>query len=213
MGASAGFGTINIDWVAEGAAGSDGILMPHVEGADSLQEQPLEASADAFEEAWWRDGFAHDTQEVWFAASRTPRSQPPKSMSGWGHRVGVVYTHRMTGARGVIVGWDERTRAPRQWLNANIPGEPSWTDRIRRLYAPHYSVLEERRGPDGGIQFMQRYIVAQCREDDPEPCLQVDWPQTPLEEGHPDLHKYFESFEPDQGYTLQPWLRDLYPKG
>ena len=49
--------------------------------------------------------------------------------------VGAVYTHALTGARGVVVGWDERARAPREWLAANLPGKRSWADQMRRLCA------------------------------------------------------------------------------
>jgi len=50
-------------------------------------------------------------------------------------RVGAVYYHTLTGARGVVVGWDERARAPREWLAANLPGKRSWADQMRRLCA------------------------------------------------------------------------------
>ena len=49
--------------------------------------------------------------------------------------VGAVYKHELTGARGVVVGWDERARAPREWLAANLPGKRSWVDQMRRLCA------------------------------------------------------------------------------
>ena len=66
------FGTIHIDWVSEGALG-DGRATPHVGGlsAGSEGEEPAAPSADTYEEAWWRDDFAHDPPSVWFGAATT----------------------------------------------------------------------------------------------------------------------------------------------
>ena len=125
--------------------------------------------------------------------------------------VGAVYTHALTGARGVVVGWDERARAPREWLVANLPGKRSWADQMRRLYAPHYSVLEEIDKPDGSKRFMKRYIVALCREDDPAPCPRVATPAQPLH--HPDIAQYFGAFDPQRGYLPTAELAALYPDG
>ena len=214
--AVAQFGTIQIDWVAEGAASSNGvaIAMPRLVGLQAEQPpiaNPPQPNDDSYEEAWWRDGFAHDTPDVWFAASKEPRPSRPPSLVDLSHRVGTVYRHTLTGARGVIIGWDERTKAPRQWIAGNLPGERSWTDMLRRLYAPHYSVLEERRMDDGKLKFMQRYIVAHCREDYPEPCMRVESPAAPLQ--HPDTQKYFAGFDPERGYLPNAALSQLYPDG
>ena len=187
------FGTIRIDWVSEGALG-DGRATPHVGGlsAEVVGEEPAAPpapSADTYEEAWWRDDFAHDLPGVWFGAGREVRNKRPAEMVQHALHVGAVYTHTLTGARGVVVGWDERARAPREWLVANLPGKRSWADQMRRLcvappspgpppnpnpspaqappfcrYAPHYSVLEEIEKPDGSKHFMKRCAIAQCRE-------------------------------------------------
>ena len=211
------FGTIQIDW--SGEAGD--VAIPRVAGLDDegfessshdvVANDDGDPNEDRYEEAWWRDGFAHDSPEDWFAASRAPRAQRPPSLIAWSHSVGTVYKHKLTGAHGVIIGWDARTRAPREWLARNLPGERSWADRLRRLYSPHYSVLEERRKPDGTLQFMQRYIVAQCIEDDAEPCIQVESPPTTLE--HPDTSKYFAGFDPLRGYIPNAALAEVYPNG
>lgn len=213
--AVAQFGTIQIDWVAEGAANGVAIAMPHLVGLEAerptvADPTPPEPNGDAYEEAWWRDGFAHDTPDVWFAASKEPRPSRPPSLVDLSHRVGTVYRHTLTGARGVIIGWDERTKAPRQWIAGNLPGERSWTDMLRRLYAPHYSVLEERRQDNGKLKFMQRYIVAHCRED-AEPCMRVESPAAPLQ--HPDTQIYFAGFDPQRGYLPNAALAELYPDG
>ena len=136
------------------------------------------------------------------------RSRGPLGLRRWStsHTVWA----QCIGARGVIIGWDERTKAPRQWIAGNLPGERSWTDMLRRLYAPHYSVLEERRMDDGKLKFMQRYIVAHCRED-AEPCMRVESPAAPLQ--HPDTQKYFAGFDPERGYLPNAALEELYPDG
>ena len=76
------FGTIHIDWVSEGALG-DGRATPHIGGlsAGSEDEEPAAPSADTYEEAWWRDDFAHDPPSVWFGAATTQRGKRPASMA------------------------------------------------------------------------------------------------------------------------------------
>jgi hemimethylated DNA binding protein len=211
--ALAQFGTIQIEWDAKG--GSNGVVMePRVVGVDhdDADTEPVSQGPEAlYEEAWWRDGFAEDTRDTWFGASRLPRGPRPESLVDFDHRVGTVYRHTLTGSRGVIVGWDARTRAPRQWLDVNIPRERSWADRLRRLHAPHYSVLEERTAADGTTDYMQRYVVALCREEDPNPCLEVESPPSPLT--HPDVYKFFDRFDSQQGYVPNASLRRLYPHG
>ena len=64
---------------------------------------------------------------------------------------------------------------------------------------------------DGKLKFMQRYIVAHCREDDPEPCMRVESPATPLQ--HPDTQLYFDGFDPERGYLPNAALEELYPDG
>ena len=132
-----------------------------------------------------------------------------------GHHVGVVYEHTQTGALGVIVGWDARTRAPREWLSTALPGHRSWAERLRRLHAPHYSVLEQLRNADGSMHFQQRYIVAHCTENgaDGPSCLRL------FEEGsipqlkHPDLKRYFHAFSASVGYVPHPAWDKRYPHG
>ena len=108
------------------------------------------------------------TPDVWFAASKGAAALSASRRWSTSRTVwAAVFTEgtRSPALARVIIGWDERTKAPRQWIAGNLPGERSWTDMLRRLYAPHYSVLEERRQDDGKLKFMQRYIVAHCRED------------------------------------------------
>ena len=216
--------SITIDWTVDSATG---ISTPSLRGSEIAGEEKSDdvvPTGDDYEHEWWAGGFAEDTEKEWFAASRVPRGERPQSMVRLGHQIGTVYRHSLTGAFGVIVGWDARTRAPRSWLPQNLPGERSWADRIRRLHAPHYSVLEEMATRDGGRRYQQRYIVAFCREEGEaaDPCLEVMRPvKAPT---HPDIPKYFDSFRKDSygfptedgeaaSFRPHPWLRTLYPHG
>ena len=74
--------------------------------------------------------FAQDTEAEWFAGSTAPRTVRPPGMR---FRVGDIYFHAQTGTCGVVLGWDDRRRAPFQGWGRLLP---------ERLYAVHYSVLE-----------------------------------------------------------------------
>ena len=191
----------SIQWSADGT--------PHIMGADAERG----SEEDSWEDAWWGDGFAEDGPEQWFAASREPRGARPVSMQDLNHRVGTVYTHTMSGATGVIIGWDPRTRAPKEWLGPNLPGHRSWSERLRRLYAPHYSVLEEIDDGKGNVRLMQRYIVAHCTEEGETgpPCLRIERSRRSR---HPDVDKYFSGYDVDAGvYLPNDELARLYPHG
>ena len=203
--------SVTIDWTLDG--------IPHVHAADAAAAEAdaegaaAEPDADSFEDAWWRGGFAEDSATEWFAASREPRGARPASMVELNHRVGTTFTHTLTGAIGVIVGWDARTRAPRQWLGPNLPGDRSWAERLRRLYAPHYSVLEQLEMSGGELRFQQRYIVAHCTEagESGPPCLRLDQPARKLR--HPDIDRFFRAFDPSVGYLPNAELAARYPQG
>lgn len=199
-----------IDWSDDGTPSLQGF--GEDEDYSPAPADPEAEPANAWEDAWYRDGFSEDTEETWFAASREPRGERPKSMQDLGHQVGTVYTHTQTGAIGVIVGWDGRTRAPRHWLGPNLPGHRSWSDRLRRLYAPHYSVLEQRREGDT-MHYMKRYIVAHCTDDGEAgpPCVRVE---KDVRSVHLDLDQYFSDYDSDLGrYVPRPELAQLYPHG
>eukprot|EP00966_Prymnesium_polylepis_P015081 348364-Prymnesium_polylepis.1 len=74
--------------------------------------------------------FAADTDAHYFAGSMAPRTARPVGMR---FRVGDVYFHRQTGAFGIVLGWDDRRRAPFGGWGRLTP---------ERLYAVHYSVYE-----------------------------------------------------------------------
>ena len=87
--------------------------------------------------------FATDGPTEMFAGSATPRTVRSPGMH---FRVGDVYFHAQTGAFGIVLGWDDRRRAPLTgWGNLSPD----------RLYAVHYSVFEVHAafgsaGPGGG---------------------------------------------------------------
>lgn len=90
--------------------------------------------------------WADDRPSDWFAGSAAPRTARPHGMR---FRVGDVYFHGQTGAFGVVLGWDDRRRAPLREWGQLLP---------ERLYAVHYSVVEfmpPRRlhVPDNGDPF------------------------------------------------------------
>ena len=49
-----------------------------------------------------------------FASSTQPRNERKPQVK---YRVGQVLKHKKYGYRGVIVGWDETTKAPEFWIN------------------------------------------------------------------------------------------------
>lgn len=203
--------SINIDW----SSGSPRLSDCETTGRPLQKDwSEAEASEDAYEEAWWRNGHGEDDRTTWFAASPEPRTVRPSNVV---HRIGDVYTHENTGARGVIIGWDRATRAPRQWVDSvdHFNGERrSWADRMFRLTQPFYSVLEV--APDGHT--MQRYVIARCRPvDDPDhdvTCLRVEtapWGHVVPKLDHPDVAKYF-SHRTEHGYEPRAELAARYPR-
>ena len=166
-------------------------------------------SGSAYEDLWWRNGYGEDNERSWFSHSPEPRHERPAGAL----RIGDVYTHAMTGARGVVIGWDARLRAPRRWIDSadHWEGQPrSWADRLHRLQQPFHSVLEVTA--DGRPQ--QRYVISLCRPlGHPElakSCLQPGG--GPLD--HPELSDYFVGFRDDDGgwYEPRPELAQRYPR-
>jgi hemimethylated DNA binding protein len=191
----------------------------HLPERKPVTQEEWEAELDAenafrlqllFEQVW-TTSFLH-AEDVWFAASKQPRAKRPPKVT---HPVGTVYLHQKTGARGVVIGWDERTTAPREWVDAtDAHGQHDWKDRIARLHEPHYSVLEEKVGDDGRVQYLERYVVSRCRKRlAPPSCLEIQAaPGKPLT--HPDLDKYFSHYDSERGvYVPNERLAALYPEG
>ena len=59
----------------------------------------------------------------YFGQSIEPRATRPPHIS---FRVGQVVKHKRWGYRGVIIGWDERARAPENWLREMHKHHPEW---------------------------------------------------------------------------------------
>ena len=211
---------IKVEWVEDSppglcqAAPLECVSRPRLVGLEKEPDRrllidPLSQQM-AFERRWV---ILHENpNEVWFAASKEPRARRPHDVT---HPVGTVYLHQKTGARGVVIGWDERTKAPREWVDAtDAAGQYDWEDRIARLGEPHYSVLEEKVGDDGRVHYLQRYVVSLCRKRlAPPSCLEIQAaPGKPLT--HPDLDKYFSHYDSERGvYVPNERLAALYPEG
>jgi hemimethylated DNA binding protein len=167
--------------------------------------------ADMYEQRWWIDGHGEDDETTWFSQSTEPRTVRPDSDKA-ALQIGQTYTHQVTGARGVVIGWDARVRAPRRWIDSvdHWEGKPRrWADRLHRLSQPFHSVLEV--SADG--EAMQRYVISHCRPLghalERTPCLQPDG--RPVE--HPDIPKYFVGWNVEGGhYDPRPELAQRYPR-
>lgn len=110
-----------------------------------------------FERAWCRGGFASDKPTDWFCDSTAPRGERPTELR---FSVGDLFQHQSTGYLGYVLGWDSRTKAPREWVEAHRHIHAPGT-RYDRLFAPHLSVREfvpDRSAPQG-VSFQTRYVI------------------------------------------------------
>ncbi|XP_078068559.1 uncharacterized protein LOC144493474 [Mustelus asterias] len=153
----------------------------------SLKERSIEPD-DLPGESPAMEVFLLKQNNGYFADSTEPRSPRPLSVK---YRVGQVFTHKQEGYYGVIVGWDERARAPEEWLN-----ERYLSDMQNLRNTPHYKVLIQ--AVDGGTS-ETAYI--------PESDIVI---VTGVQVFHPLLIYYFSMFFGDQ-YIMMPWLLQLYP--
>jgi len=153
---------------------------------------PESRRAALFERAWAEGGFAADTPRDWFCQSSAPRAERPAELR---LRVGDLFQHASTGYLGYVIGWDSRTRAPREWVESHRSIQAPGT-RCDRLFAPHLSVREfipDLRAPQG-VGFQTRYVIedalrrfdpdglgraeAQRLQDSFGPRTQLAWPGT-----------------------------------
>ncbi|XP_057307550.1 F-box only protein 21-like [Hydractinia symbiolongicarpus] len=121
----------------------------------------------------------------YFSGSPEPRKHRDKVK----YRIGQVIKHKRFGYRGVIVGWDYRTKAPDQWIQVNH-FDPTWR------YQPNYSILVDTRDR---TDVQTTYVVEENMEVISD---------TKIE--HPDIDEYFQSYGGSQ-YVPRPWLKELYP--
>uniref|UniRef100_A0A7I5E5Y8 YccV-like domain-containing protein n=1 Tax=Haemonchus contortus TaxID=6289 RepID=A0A7I5E5Y8_HAECO len=106
-------------------------------------------------------------------------------------RVGQVIKHKVHGYRAVIIGWDLKAQASKDFIERVHKGNEAWTNN------PNYAVLIDTRDrlvPQLG------YIVQENIE---------------LHQGriiHNLLKNYMEKYdETKQKYIPKPWLRAIYP--
>jgi len=123
-----------------------------------------------------------------FASSTQPRNVRKPQVK---FRVGQVFKHKKFGYRGVIVGWDEITKAPEFWIDQmHGRDNPGWRKQ------PNYSVLVDTRDREGA---QTTYVVQEN--------IEVIKSNKVL---HPKVDDHFESYDGSQ-YIPRPWLRTLYP--
>jgi len=132
--------------------------------------------------------FREESNSGHFATSTVPRNVRKPHVK---YRVGQVIKHKRFGYRGVIVGWDEMTKAPEFWIDQmHGRDKPEWRSQ------PNYSVLVDTRDREGA---QTTYVVQEN--------LEVIKNTKVL---NPKVDEHFESFDGSQ-YISRPWLRTLYP--
>ena len=112
------------------------------------------------------------------------------------------------GYRGVIIGWDEKARAPESWLRQmHGEHEPEWRNQSVGDSPPDHQLTLS-------LYCRPNYAVLVDTRDRPAP--QITYvPQENLETVkhtkilHPSVEDYFETFDGSQ-YLPRPWLRTIY---
>ncbi|CAM1291667.1 Uncharacterised protein g215 [Pycnogonum litorale] len=122
-----------------------------------------------------------------FGSSFEPRSPRQPSIK---YRIGQVIKHKRFGYRGVIIGWDEKARAPEEWIKEMHGGDKEWRTK------PNYAILVDTR--DRAVAQMT-YVV--------EENIEI---VTNVQVLHPSLINYFEKYDGTQ-YIPRPWLKTIYP--
>uniref|UniRef100_A0A1I8B6Q8 YccV-like domain-containing protein n=1 Tax=Meloidogyne hapla TaxID=6305 RepID=A0A1I8B6Q8_MELHA len=119
-----------------------------------------------------------------FGGSNEPRHPRPPHIK---YKVGQVVKHKLHNYRGVIVGWDEKVKAPDWWIK-RVHGteeidEPNYTIIIdtRDRLVPQIAYVLERN-----VILSEGFIV------------------------HPLINHYFESFD-GKCYKSRPWHKNVYP--
>ncbi|XP_022654187.1 uncharacterized protein LOC111265297 isoform X2 [Varroa jacobsoni] len=139
----------------------------------------------------------------YYAMSHVPRG----NRNGVLFRVGNIVQHRITGYRGVVVGWDLRARAPHDWFKAHYEPDNVLAAHIRS--EPHYAVLVDirDRSPPQMVYVPQHLLIRYQL-----PQIAASTPRAAFEQVvHPVLEDYFVDFN-GLNYVPRPWLRALYPR-
>ncbi|NXL89828.1 FBX21 protein, partial [Alectura lathami] len=124
----------------------------------------------------------------YFAAATHVRSPKPESVQ---FSVGQVVVHRRLSYSGVIVGWDVKAKAPEEWLQDKYPPAKQGVKDT-----PHYRILINTAS---GFGKSTTYV--------PEEEITIIMG---LEVHHPDMKAYFSGYDGSK-YTMQPWLKKVYP--
>ncbi|XP_028653551.1 uncharacterized protein si:dkey-261l7.2 [Erpetoichthys calabaricus] len=152
-------------------------VMPSMTNLDNEQE----GESPAFEVLRFQreNGYFGDSREI-----RSPR---PNSVL---YRVGEVIMEKDHGMIGVIVGWDEKLKAPREWIEQRYSHTEGEED------VPHYKVLF---GEPSGKAVMVDYIR--------QTALQA---VTGVKPQIPNSEIYFRHYD-GRKFIMQPWLKAIYP--
>ncbi|KAK7066702.1 hypothetical protein SK128_022497 [Halocaridina rubra] len=121
-----------------------------------------------------------------FGMSPRPRLTRPVGLK-W--RVGQVVKHKRWGYHGVIIGWDQKCKAPETWIQKMHDGRKEWRTQ------PNYALLVEVDDREPQITYVPQENIYVIKD---------------LKINHPELHEYFESFDGAQ-YIPHKWLRAIYP--
>ncbi|NWJ01680.1 FBX21 protein, partial [Crypturellus undulatus] len=133
-------------------------------------------------------GENEETAHSYFAESTYVRSPKPESVR---FSVGQVIIHKRLGYSGVIVGWDVKAKAPEEWLQNKYPPAKQYLKDI-----PHYRILINKAN---GFGKSTAYI--------PEEEITIIMG---LQVHHSDMIAYFSGYDGSK-YTMQPWLKRIYP--
>ncbi|OQR76152.1 hypothetical protein BIW11_07961 [Tropilaelaps mercedesae] len=139
----------------------------------------------------------------YYAMSHVPRG----NRNGVNFRVGNIVQHRISGYRGVVVGWDLQARAPHDWFKSHYDPDEVLTAHIKS--EPHYSVLVDirDRSPPQMVYVPQHLLIRYQL-----PQIAASTPRAAFEQViHPVLEDYFVDFN-GLNYVPRPWLRALYPR-
>lgn len=127
-------------------------------------------------------------KDGYFAQSAGVRDTKPPNVV---YRIGQVVKHKKWGYRGVITGWDEQARAPKEWIASMHKENPGWTTQ------PNYAMLvdtRDRAAPQ--ITYVPQENIEVIRS---------------TKIVHPQVEDYFEHFDGSQ-YIPRPWLKGIYPR-
>jgi len=128
----------------------------------------------------------------YFAASEAPRKDREAPM----YRVGQAFRHKQYGYKGVIIGWDARAKAPKEWF------ERMGVTQAEQL-SPMYSVLVDTRDRDE--EHSKTYVVEGN-------IVLIEDPSDAVDYSHSRRAQYFSRFNSRMNtWSPNPRLRRKYP--